>query len=111
MSESEVFDWVTRQLERRTHLSRLEARGTVRLVLKDAGLDAGTVAAHQMAVVLVRLMPAALTKRRVEGSQDICGELAEEMQQMVARTKAASQDTAYEVFERLESRGSRRDPS
>jgi len=34
MADSAAFGWVCEQLQRATHLSELEARGTVRLALK-----------------------------------------------------------------------------
>jgi hypothetical protein len=101
MAESKVFDWVASELERRTPLSSLEARGTLRLVLKDAGLDVSSVAAYQMDVVLKRLMPAALTKRRVADAASLCAELAADLTNSAVAASPA-RDTAYDVFERLE---------
>lgn len=101
MAESDVFVWVAGELERRTHLSRLEARGTVRLVLKDAGLDPTSVAAYQMDVVLKRLMAAALSKRKVGDAAILCAALAQELKESAAGS-SPSRETAYDVFERLE---------
>jgi hypothetical protein len=104
MAESEVFVWVASELESRTALSRLEARGTVRLVLKDAGLDPNSVAAFQMDVVLKRLMPAALTKRKVEDAAELCAALAAALKDSGAGRSEAV-ETAYDVFRRLDGRG------
>lgn len=101
MAESGVFDWVANELERRTALSRLEARGTLRLVLKDAGLDPGSVAVFQMDVVLKRLLSGALSKRRVTGSSELCLALAAELPEAV-RSDARPKETAYDVFARLD---------
>jgi len=60
VSQSRAFDHACETLERKTKLSRLEARGTVRLALKAAGLDAGRVTARQMGVVFERIMPGEL---------------------------------------------------
>ena len=38
MVTSPVFEWVARQLEATTLMSRLEARGTIRLALQELGL-------------------------------------------------------------------------
>ena len=100
MAESEAFDWVASALEQRTHLSRLEARGTVRLVLKDAGLDPASVAGYQMQVVLERLMAPALQKRKVSDAAALCRALAAELKGAV--TQERQDDTAYDVFERLD---------
>ena len=45
MADARAFDWVCEEVEKKSSLSRLEARGTVRLALKKAGLDAATDAA------------------------------------------------------------------
>jgi hypothetical protein len=107
MAESKVFDWVAMELQRRTHLSSLEARGTLRLVLKDAGLDVSSVATFQMDVVLKRLMPSALRKRRVTDAAEICAALAADLAGADVDAGPAK-DTAYDVFERLDGRRSKK---
>lgn len=103
MAASEVFDWVADQLVERTMLTRLEARGTVRLVVRDAGLNPETVAAFQMRIVLTRLMPSALEKRRIEGAKELCATIADTLDSFEGSTP---REDAYDVFERLEGRGS-----
>ena len=49
-----IFDLVAEKLEECTALEKLEARGTVRIALSEAGLDARSVTRHQMAVMLER---------------------------------------------------------
>jgi hypothetical protein len=112
MAESQVFDWVSSQLEARTSLSRLEARGTLRLVLKDIGLDPNSVTLHQMSVVVQRLLAPALAKRRVETALELCAQLAAELSDQ-ARTSTdtgADRESAYDVFERLDAGRDRRFP-
>jgi hypothetical protein len=41
---ADLFDFVAEQLEHHTSLDRLEARGTLRLALKEAGLDPQSIA-------------------------------------------------------------------
>ncbi len=107
MAEASVFEWVSGELESRAGLSRLEARGTVRLLLKDAGLDPNTVRPHQMQVVVSRLMPSALKKRGVQGADGLCHALTDDL---LARkhTPDAAAETAYDVFERLDSESTSR---
>jgi hypothetical protein len=57
MSDSPVFEWACATLERASNLSRLQARGTMRIVLKLAGLDSKSLRAVQLRVVVERLMP------------------------------------------------------
>ena len=101
MAASEVFDWVAAQLVERTPLSRLEARGTVRLVVRDAGLNPETVAAFQMKIVLTRLMPAALEKRRIPDAKALCTAIADTLASFEGST---AREDAYDVFERFEGR-------
>jgi hypothetical protein len=66
MAESQAFDFVCDQLEQGTQLDRLAARGTVRLALKQAGLEASSVTPDQMGVVVERVLPAELSSRGIE---------------------------------------------
>ena len=47
MAGSSAFEWLCTALEESTTLERLEARGTVRIALKEAGLEPRTVAFEQ----------------------------------------------------------------
>ena len=71
-----VFDQMAGELERRSALGALEARGTLRLALKRAGLDAGTVSGAQMGVVLERVLPDELRVRGVAAADGVCRALA-----------------------------------
>lgn len=100
MSESQGFEWLSTELEGRTSLSRLESRGTVRLVLKEAGLESSHATPAQLGVVVTRLLPTALERRGVEGAVALCDKLAIDLRAF-ARTVPASSDPTYAVFERL----------
>ena len=65
MADSAAFEWACGELERRSELDRLEARGTVRLALRSGGLEARTVTAEQLAVVFEKLLPRELDVRGV----------------------------------------------
>lgn len=101
MAVSPVFEWVGSELERRTHLSRIEARGTIRLLLKQAGLEPGSVNAGQMGVVIRRLMPAALKARGVDNADGLVAELADGLAGAAREKRLEAAESAYEVFERL----------
>ncbi len=64
-------------LEARTPFDRLEARGTMRIALKGAGLDSKSVDATQMAVVLRAMLPPELTTRGVTDVARVCDSIAE----------------------------------
>ena len=65
MADSPVFDWACELIERETALSRLQARGTLRLVLGSAGLEPGTLTARQLKAIAPRLLPKELRARGV----------------------------------------------
>lgn len=72
MADSAAFDFVCDQLEQQTSLDRLEARGTVRLALKQSGLEARSVTPDQMKVVVEKILPAELESRGIENAAAVC---------------------------------------
>ena len=72
MADSEVFDFVCELLEELTALDRLEARGTVRIALKEAGLEPRSVTAQQMSVVVTRLLVSELESRGIADGAAQC---------------------------------------
>lgn len=77
MADSQAFEFVCSELERLSQMTRLEARGTVRLALKDAGFSAGEVRPQEMLVVLMKLMPKELVSRGVAAGEEICRKISE----------------------------------
>lgn len=77
-------------------------------MLRNAGLDPATVRAHQMHVVVSRLMPTALGKRGVERADLLCQELAAALLARKQHASETTSETAYDVFERLDSSSTRR---
>lgn len=75
MAESNAFSVTCDALEGETSLDRLEARGTVRIALKQAGLDAASVTPHQMSVVLSEILAKELTTRGVSDGEAVCERL------------------------------------
>jgi len=98
VADSPCFDRACEVLERETSLDRLEARGTVRLALKAAGLDSRRTTPDQMAVVVDKLLPAELKARGVEDAESACAALRRSLATM-QRTDTA--DTPEAVFARL----------
>ena len=64
MPNSAAFEWTCQEIEGVTSLDTLEARGTVRLALKEAGLDARSASPHQIAVVVERILASELPAYR-----------------------------------------------
>jgi hypothetical protein len=98
MADSPVFEFVCGELERRTSLGRLEARGTVRLALKEAGLGA-SVSVREMQVVLERVLPGALASRGIENGEVICSEIRGGTTRL--QDSARTADTPEAIFGRL----------
>ena len=96
----DLFDFVADQLEQCTPLDRLESRGTLRIVLKDSGLEPKTVTQKQFCVVLESVAPGELESRGVGESQAICVALVEKIRREPAGRWETSHDVD-EIFERL----------
>jgi len=67
MADSPAFIVVADQIEKFSELNRLQARGMIRLVLKEAGLKADSATAFQMMVVANKLLEAALKRNGMVG--------------------------------------------
>ncbi len=98
MAKSEAFDMVCGEIESGTNLDRLEARGTVRISLKRAGLDAASVSSAQMAVVLERVLPMELASRGVADPEALCREISSRVVELSCEASSESPDA---VFARL----------
>ncbi len=98
MAESKAFDFVCTQLESRTSLDRLAARGTVRIALKQAGLEARAVTPDQMKVVVERILPGELGSRGVEAVEDLCTSIVGGLSGLGPADAAETPDA---VFQRL----------
>lgn len=98
MAESAAFTLVCTHLESATGLARPAARGTVRLALKEAGLDAAGVTPDQMKVVLDKVLPAELAARGIEEPESHCAALAAGIEGLAAAPAGESPDA---VFARL----------
>ena len=79
MSESTPFEFVCSEIERATSLTSLEARGTVRIALKAAGIEARTATPAQLHVILEKLIPGELKKRGCEDAESLCKQIAKRM--------------------------------
>ncbi len=101
MSDSSVFDRVADALDEMTDLSRLESRGTLRIVLKKAGFEARSVSPSELAVVLQKLLPQELVARGIENSEQVSEALVSSLSEVASASEG--QDTPDAVFRRLSS--------
>jgi hypothetical protein len=100
VSES-LFEFVAAELEKRSDLENLEARGTIRLALKSSGLTAGEVTKKQMAVVIDQVMPRELRVRGVEDPEAVCRALSEAIMGFGADEDESAGASPEDVFRRL----------
>jgi hypothetical protein len=96
-----IFDLAAEKLEMHSDLDKLEARGTLRLALKAAGLDANTLTVTQLEVVLEKIMPGELERRGVWNPQKVCRAVATEVKAEAGDVDSASTSDAETVFRRL----------
>ena len=97
MADSPVFEWACERLEKATTLTRIQARGTLRLVLNGVGLDSRALGAAQLRVIAARILPKELQKRGVPDVESLCKALADVPTTLEQSLKNAPED----VFERL----------
>ena len=98
MSETRTFTVVCEKLESQTQLDRLQARGTIRLALKEAGLDPAAVTPRKMSVVLEKILPAQLRLRGIASPESICRELGAPLSTL---PREEGGETPDRVFARL----------
>ncbi|MCG8592474.1 MAG: hypothetical protein MJE66_24555 [Proteobacteria bacterium] len=98
MADSRAFGFVCEALEQRSSLDRLEARGTVRIACREAGLEVGHVTPDQMAVLLERVLPGELDSRGIADGEALCTAIRQDVSQLAPETTG---DTPEEIFERL----------
>ena len=101
MADSPVFAFATQELERLTNMTKAEARGTMRLALRDAGFSAGAVRPQELRVVLEKIMPRELASRRIDDGEAVCQEIARGLDGV---SEGAGADAPDAVFERLGTR-------
>ena len=100
MADAEAFDLVCDHLEQNTSFDRLAARGTVRIALKQAGLEARTVAPDQMSVVVEKILPGELESRGIADGQAVCDALKRALAGL-GGGGSRGVETPDEVFKRL----------
>ncbi len=97
MADSAAFEWLCRELEAATSLGQPEARGTVRITLREAGLKTTTVTPEQVSVVLRRVLPGELGSLGVGDAESVCESLATRTSEIVA----SSAEAPEAMFNRL----------
>ena len=97
MADAQAFEFVCDQLEGTGSLDRLAARGTVRIALKQSGLEARSVTPDQMLVVVEKVLPSELSSRGVD-PEALCAPIAAGLRSLAP---GAGGDTPDAIFKRL----------
>jgi hypothetical protein len=98
---TDLFDLAAEKLEESTDMDRLTARGTLRLALKEAGLDAHKLTIPQLRAVFERLMPKELDARGVGDAVTTCEAAMDEIARSADAIDIASSASPDDVFKRL----------
>ena len=98
-----VFELAAEQIEALTDLETLEARGTLRLALREAGLDARGLTGPQLRVIAGHVLPAELKARGVDQPEAISDRIAKTVEERLGGPAgpAADDDSPEAVFRRL----------
>ncbi len=100
MSET-LFEFVAAELQLRSGLENLEARGTLRLALKSSGLTPRELTREQMVVVIDQVMPRELRVRGVDNPEAVCRELSRAVKGFEDSEAEAVGSSPEDVFRRL----------
>jgi len=98
---AQLFDLAAEKLESSTDMDRLAARGTLRIALKEAGLDADKLTVPQLRAVFERLMPKELDARGVNDATRTCQSLMDEIARSADSLDDDSSTSPDDVFKRL----------
>lgn len=96
-----LFDIAAEKLEASTQMDRLEARGTLRLALKEAGLDPQRLTIPQLRAVFEKLMPKELEARGVADAAATCADVMEQIASSADEAELATATSPDDIFKRL----------
>ena len=99
--DATLFDFAAERLEHHTSLDRLTARGTLRIAVKVAGLEAKNLTGTQLQVVFEKVMPEELDSRGVSNMQDVCAAVLADLADARDVAADASATSPDEIFRRL----------
>ena len=97
----ELFELAAERLEHHTVLDRLQSRGTLRLALKQAGLEPKRVTAEQLRVLFDRVLPDELETRGVGEAASVCREIMDDVASSPVARDEPGATSPDEIFQRL----------
>lgn len=96
-----LFDIAADQLGANTEMDRLAARGTLRLALKQAGLDPQSLTVAQLRAVFEKLMPGELEARGVSDAAATCSAVMDQVANAASSADLDASNSPDEIFKRL----------
>ena len=96
-----LFDIAAERLGESSEMDRLAARGTLRLALKGAGLDANRLTIPQLRTVFEKIMPKELEARGVAEAAASCKTAMDAIERVASETELAASSSPDEIFKRL----------
>ena len=99
--EMSLFDLAAQKLEQHTGFIQLEARGTLRIAVKSAGMDPGSLALDELRVVFEKLMPGELEQRGVSDATSACAAVMRDLESAPVAEAESSSSNPDDVFRRL----------
>jgi hypothetical protein len=98
---TDLFDIAAEKLEGSAEMDRLAARGTLRIALKEAGLDAHKLTIQQLRAVFEKLMPKELDARGVSNAAATCEAVMDGISRSADAVDITSSASPDDVFKRL----------
>lgn len=99
--ETPLFDLAAKRLEQHTGFSQLEARGTLRIAVKSAGLSAQSLTIEGLRVVFRKLMPGELEQRGVSDSGGTCAAVMADLENAPIAASDSASNNPDDIFRRL----------
>jgi hypothetical protein len=99
--DATLFDLAADSLEQHSTFDRLEARGTLRIALKAAGLAPNNMTCTQLQVVFEKVMPGELDSRGVSDVLSVCASVLADLESAGGEAGDASATSTDEIFARL----------
>jgi hypothetical protein len=96
-----LFDFAAERLEQHTGSSQLEARGTLRIAVKSAGLDPKSLSIDELRVVFEKLMPRELEQRGVQDTLSACAAVMRDLENAPIAADDSPSSSPDDVFRRL----------
>jgi hypothetical protein len=99
--DSDLFAVASLRLQHHTDLDRLESRGTLRIALKKAGVDAKSFTLEELEAVLAMILPGELSQRGVGDAEAVCVAVMKSLAGEVCEPSEASATSRDEILRRL----------